>query len=473
MNSRFVLSGFCTLLLTLNVSSVSATTWYVDGLVATSDNGTTWQTALQTIQAGIEAASDGDTVIVAEGTYVENICFSGKNIVLCSTNPLDPEVVAKTIIDGNQAGSVVTFNGTEDETCVLSGFTIRNGQAKFGSGICGGTETSRTQAMIQNNAIRGNSAVNWPGEGGGLAVCNGVIQKNIITENAARWSGGGLFECGGIIRNNVITENSGHDGAGLYSCHGLIQNNAIMGNVGRWFGGGLDDCDGTIENNIIAVNWSHDGGGLHGCHGTIRNNTIVGNQAVLIYGGGLCSCHGTIQNCIIWGNKALSGDQLSGSSTPTYSCIQDWNGGGEGNIVEEPQFVDNRRPETYKDNNYRLLPDSPCIDAGSNEGLAPPGLDLDGNLRIAQGRESLTVDMGAYEFNSRPFKVTKVFLSPDGHFSLAWNSQPSDIYVVWMSFALANSEWFEGDTIASQGAETFWEGLISPRKIKFYRVEMK
>lgn len=68
-----------------------------------------------TIQRGIDASSNGGIVVVAEGTYVENIHFHGKSIVLTSTDPLAPAVVAGTIIDGNHSGSVVTFSGTEKE----------------------------------------------------------------------------------------------------------------------------------------------------------------------------------------------------------------------------------------------------------------------------------------------------------------------------------------------------------------------
>jgi hypothetical protein len=80
-----------------------------------------------TIQAAINASADGDEIIVSPSTYVENINFNGKNIILRSTDPTSATVVAATVIDGSAAGSVVTFSGTELTTCVLSGFTITGG----------------------------------------------------------------------------------------------------------------------------------------------------------------------------------------------------------------------------------------------------------------------------------------------------------------------------------------------------------
>jgi len=82
-----------------------------------------------TIQTAIDSASDGDTVLVAAGTYNESINFSGKNLKLAGA---DRET---TIIDGNQSGSVVTFRNGEDSTAVLSGFLIQNGVGVYGGGI--------------------------------------------------------------------------------------------------------------------------------------------------------------------------------------------------------------------------------------------------------------------------------------------------------------------------------------------------
>lgn len=154
----------------------------------------------KTIQQAIDAATTGDVVIVSPGTYVENISFKGKNIVLRSANPTDSATVAATIIDGNQKGSVVTFAGTETSRCVLSGFTIRHGG---GTGRvyadAGGVQGHRTRARIERNVIAKNSAViygyggyYYGGGGGALSGCNGTIRHNVITSNtAASW--GGLF----------------------------------------------------------------------------------------------------------------------------------------------------------------------------------------------------------------------------------------------------------------------------------------
>jgi len=138
-----------------------------------------------TIQAAIDAAVNGDTVVVHPGTYYENIQFKGKNIVLRSVGPEDQQIGASTIIDGGHYGSVVTFAGTEDRTCSISGFTITNGDALYGAGILGADASSDpavcTLAGISNCAISGNSA-QW---GGGLYEYDGTMTNCIVWGNDA------------------------------------------------------------------------------------------------------------------------------------------------------------------------------------------------------------------------------------------------------------------------------------------------
>ncbi len=374
----------------------------------------------QTIQAALSDSDDGDEIVVDPGVYEENINFGGKNIILRSLEPLDSDVVADTVIDGSQAAPVVSFMGSESEACVLSGLTIRNGSADYGGGVSGnGTHATifnsvitgnvatfggglyNCDGMIHNNVITSNSTGSMPeGGGGGLLACNGTIQNNTITGNRSV----GLLDCDGTIQNNTIADNFN---GGLWGCGGIIKNNTISGNTALWAGGGLSGCHGIIQNNFIIGNW---GPGLHYCHGIIRNNTIAGNS-----GWGGRGCHGAIVNCILWGNMAPEGGQLYESSEPSYSCIEGWTGGGEANISEDPQFVDrdghDDDPQTYGDNDYRLLRTSPCIDSGVNEDWMWEAVDLDGNPRILHG----TVDMGAYEASLETWYVDgSVPVSGDG-----------------------------------------------------------
>jgi len=101
--------------------------WHVATTGNNSNSGSS-DDPFATIQYGINQTSNGDTVLVYPGTYAENINYNGKNIVVGSLylTTSDTSYISSTIIDGNQAGSVVTFENGEDTTAVLSGFTIQN-----------------------------------------------------------------------------------------------------------------------------------------------------------------------------------------------------------------------------------------------------------------------------------------------------------------------------------------------------------
>jgi hypothetical protein len=327
-----------------------------------------------TIQAAINASSNGDTVLVDPGTYFENINFRGKQIVLTSrffiTN--DPATIWATVINGStptqpDSGSCVIFNNNEDSTTVLQGFTLTGG--------------SGTKWQDEHGAGRYR-------EGGGILVAysSPVIQFNIIHGNVVTDVTGVVSTGGGGIR------------AG--DSYQRIYNNIIMNNTGR-YGAGivLNYAGGEVKNNIICVNYGSQSYGagsgmwINGSFSrpkTFYNNTIVSNSAVSgtpgIYGYG--SVQASFTNNIVWGNTSPSGLQISGGNFTIRYC--DVQGGytGAGNLNVDPLFADS---------NYYLSSGSPCIDKGDSSTIYNDKEDPN-NLGNAlwPSRGTLRNDMGAY-----------------------------------------------------------------------------
>jgi len=250
-----------------------------------------------TIQQAISAAQASDVILVAPGTYTENISFLGKAITVKSAQGPD-----FTIIDGNQSGSVVTFENWEPPDARLEGFKITNGSGVggfYGGGICVFSNASPT---IVNNIISDNTISNSTGGGGGIYTsynANPVIEQNVISGNVVK--GGGTCYGGGIyclyssptIKENTISGNfTEGQGAGIYVEIGSpsIEGNTISDNTADFWGGGIliyQDCSPSIANNVISgnkvsLNQLGGGGGIamyKNCSGTIENNLIMQNSA--------------------------------------------------------------------------------------------------------------------------------------------------------------------------------------------------
>jgi len=180
------------------------------------------------LQDAIDEAQSGDTIVVSTGIYRENINFKGKNIVLQSTNPDDPQVVAETIIDGGNKGSVVTFQSGESSEAVLRGFTIRNGSGNIpspnpGLSCGGGIFIKGSSPTLKKNRIQKNSAA----YGGGIYIENGSppLLGNTIETNTSTALGGGICiikaspTIGGSSASskNIIQNNQSGLGGGIYA----------------------------------------------------------------------------------------------------------------------------------------------------------------------------------------------------------------------------------------------------------------
>ena len=169
-----------------------------------------------TIQSGINAASDGDTVLVDPGTYTENIDFLGKKICVASQYllTLDPVLINQTIIQSQNDTSAVIFINNEDSTSVLAGFTIEGGYAYQGCGInC--VEASPT---LQNLIITGGSENFWGGYGGGIALWTSqAYLKDLFITGNHTLSGGGIYmvDSAPRLENVTIRDNSALSGGGI------------------------------------------------------------------------------------------------------------------------------------------------------------------------------------------------------------------------------------------------------------------
>jgi len=283
-----------------------------------------------TIQAGINAANNGDTVLVAPGTYKENINFNGKAITVTSSDG-----AKVTIIDGGKLAPVVTFSSNETLSSVLSGFTLQNTDANYTSaGEGGGIAVEGASPTIRGNAIQHNFGAN---AGGGIGIGFGspLIQGNIIRNNSQDPAVDGGVGGGGIsvrgsgsarIIAKVIKDNSWNNvgtgfggGISLFgSGSTLIKNNIITGNVAGTSGAAISMVNlvpGTIVvQNLIAGNSSPGDAGIYWSDSpaALVNNTITdgpaatGSSTAIIVADGLASSLIIANNIVVSSNVATS-----------------------------------------------------------------------------------------------------------------------------------------------------------------------
>lgn len=330
-----------------------------------------------TIQAGIDAAVNGDGVLVAPGSYNEAIDFHGKAITVQSSGG-----AAATTIDGTGLdASVVNFIGGEGPDSVLNGFTITGGAGTLISNTRygGGVYMVNSGAIISSCVMHGNNAPLGGGvyaEGGAPSIMNCTFLTNSATY------GGGIYPMNSaiIVSGCVLQGNVATEGAGMYvkqgSAHVLdcvfddndtqFCNDDAAPPPSFTTGGGIrtDAADLTVEDCLIVNNCGVFGGGgisVWGNTCTVRRTTFRNNREAILLFYSLRDLH-TIEDCLFEENfggavrvfptgatfrgcvfrRNTSGDsgalQIGGGNTPNsvgiHQCEFDGNSGNDGGAIQ-------------------------------------------------------------------------------------------------------------------------------------------
>jgi len=380
---------------------------------------------IETIQGGIDLAENGDTVLVAPGTYVEHIIISEKSISLLSTQGSE-----FTVIDGDYSGRVVTIENCGDSLLVLSGFTITKGNVLGFGEHGGGLFCLESNLLFEDLIITDNHASEtFVIVAGVLIESSNLTLRNVTIENNHNPFGsiGGMhsFESNLLIENVTIRNNSsGNDAGGLFLdgvnqlTNVMIYNNHANYGPVVFFSG-----ENKLNNVLIQGNVSNNGMGIYGgvsVHGnTVFNNVTMSNN--ISDDGNISILNGNLVliNSVIWGNEPeeiiFAGQSNPIIFTAAYSDIQ----GGlesiepndvgeinwlEGNIDLDPQFTDTTNGD------FTLLPTSPCIDVGT------PFFVWEGDTLVNMSENEYfgsAPDMGAFEYGMSGGTDITVFYNTD------------------------------------------------------------
>lgn len=373
-----------------------------------------------TVQAAVTASSNGDTVLVAPGMYVENINMMGRKILLVSSGGRS----VTTLRTATTSGTVVTCASGEDWNTVIRGFTIE------GNSTARGVRCTSTSPIIEYCEVRSCGGVT---DGAGFYCTNSSakIRYNVIHDNSAGGTGSGICVEGSSSPGVEINHNEIYNSLGTGEAIGCLGVTAVFIH------------NNTLRNNTIS-HWAASGVYMNGGSGQkIINNTIVGNTHGIVTFG---SPQPLVLNNIIVGSTQAA--VPSGLTQADYNNV--WNNAsnnlpGPNGISADPMFVD------APNNDYHLQAGSPCIDAG----------DPDVQYNDADGTRN---DMGAYStFNPMSLPLaTNLTVTPSNNGTVS-SLSPTFVWSYLDTGATTQAEyWIQvGDDDDWAIAETWDSGPVA------------
>lgn len=322
-----------------------------------------------TIASALALAGNKDIITLSPGVYTgpdnTDINFGGKNVIIRSINPSDPNIIAGTVIDCQATEAdphrAFVFDQGEDPNAMLYGLTIRNGYVNDNGGAVYCYYSSPT---FKNCVFENNTAAGYKKAGGAIALYNSSPQiiNCRVEGNTSGYYGGGISCRDGsspVISDCQILDNTaGVEGGGIYCWvnsvlkleHTVIAGNQVDNTAGA--GGGLyyfectqiaDGNEPTITQCTITENSSQGiGGGLF-----LMDSTVTMNSSILWNN----TCGESLGDQIAMIDNSLDGTRLSVDycdvtgldhghlfdPPASPECVLDW---GEGNFDADPLFVD-------------------------------------------------------------------------------------------------------------------------------------
>jgi len=405
------------------------------------------------IQDAIDAAANDDVVFITEaGTYYENLVIVGKQIVISGTY-----ANGEVIIDGSNAGPVISAEGNANSRLAFADLTIQNGfNENVHGGRGGGISVDGYEVAIYRCTLTGNTALN----GGGIGAAASLIYNDstVFTGNSAD-SGGAIYGIDLIeftAFNSSMTDNQG-GAITLDGTQGSYPFRITRCNIERNTGDALNvlhaplTCTNSLfaGNNGTGIRFDGNGAPLHILQCTIAHNSIEGDEVAGVMAG---TNDWQLHNSILWGNQndhgrthaaQLSYDSLPSNALQHVSIEGNFDLTGGTTILGQepwgdPIFEDPCGPDgfagTGDGESYRLLAGSAALDAGDRD-LLPSYIDFWdpdalGNDVHWFDRDDVRHDIDTDPGLSNPIGDPPSGPTPDlGCYEAGWNNNGPNIFV--------------------------------------------